>query len=95
MSRSNYSHKSRKHDDPALRFRICEIAKDRVRYSYQRIHILLQREGWRVNHKRVLRIYREEGLNLRHKRARRRVAAAHRMDRPELNAIYLSNNLLI
>ncbi len=37
-----------------------------------------------MNHKRVLRIYREEGLNLRRKRPRRRVAAAHRMDRPEL-----------
>ncbi len=45
MGRSNYSYKSRKHDDPALRFRICEIAKDRVRYGYQRIHTLLQREG--------------------------------------------------
>ncbi len=87
MSRSNYSYKNRKHDDPALRSRICEIAKDRVRYGYQRIHILLQREGWRINHKRVLRIYREEGLNLRRKRPRRRVAAAHRMDRPELSHI--------
>ncbi len=37
-----------------------------------------------MNHKRVLRIYREEGLNLRRKRPRRRVAAAHRVDRPEL-----------
>ncbi len=40
-----------------------------------------------MNHKRVLRIYREEGLNLRRKRPRRRVAAAHRMDRPELSHI--------
>ncbi|MEE9357065.1 MAG: hypothetical protein V3U62_01695 [Sedimenticolaceae bacterium] len=40
-----------------------------------------------MNHKRVLRIYREEDLNLRRKRPRRRVAAAHRMDRPELSHI--------
>ncbi len=40
-----------------------------------------------MNHKRVLRIYREEDLNLSRKRPRRRVAAAHRMDRPELSRI--------
>ncbi len=40
-----------------------------------------------MNHKRVLRIYREEDPNLRRKRPRRRVAAAHRMDRPELSRI--------
>ncbi|MBB6521318.1 transposase InsO family protein [Pseudoteredinibacter isoporae] len=54
------------------------------KYGGQRIHILLQREGWRVNHKKVLRIYREEGLNIRSKRPQRRVAAAHRMERPNI-----------
>ncbi|MBN1368484.1 MAG: IS3 family transposase [Dehalococcoidales bacterium] len=37
--------------------RINEIAKVRVRYGYKRIYVLLQREGWRINHKRVYRIY--------------------------------------
>ena len=50
-----------------------------MRYGYQRIHVLLQREGWHVNHRKVLRIYREEGLNLRSKRPGRRVAAANRL----------------
>lgn len=85
MSRSNFNYRSRKVDDAPLRMRIREIAKERLRYGYQRIHILLQREGWLVNHKKVLRIYREEGLNLRSKRPRRRVAAAHRMERPRLS----------
>ncbi len=53
----------------------------RQRYGYRRIHILLRREGWAINHKRVLRLYRQEGLNLRSKRPRRHVAAAHRLDR--------------
>jgi len=52
--------------------RIKEIASTRVRYGYKRIHILLRREGWKINHKRVYRIYREEGLNLRHKSKRKR-----------------------
>ena len=34
----------------ALRMRIREIASVRVRYGYKRIHVLLNREGWKVNH---------------------------------------------
>ena len=52
--------------------RIREIAAVRVRYGYKRIHVLLQREGWEINHKRVYRLYCEEGLNLRRKRSRKR-----------------------
>jgi putative transposase len=36
--------------------RMREIAEVRVRYGARRIHILLRREGWAVNHKRVHRI---------------------------------------
>ncbi len=74
-----------KRDDQApLRQRIKDIAAARVRYGYRRIHVLLQREGWKVNHKRVRRLYWEEGLNLRLKRPRRHVTAARRMDRPAI-----------
>ena len=38
-----------------------DLAAARVRYGYRRIHVLLRREGWRVNHKRVYRLYRLEG----------------------------------
>ena len=85
--RAVYYYTSVKRDDRALRQRIREIAAIRVRYGYLRIHVLLRREGWHVNHKRVHRIYCEEGLNLRHRRPRRRVAAAHRMERPEVSTI--------
>lgn len=54
----------------------------RIRYGYRRIHVLLRREGWPVNHKRVRRLYREEGLNLRTKRPRRHVMAARRVEQP-------------
>jgi putative transposase len=40
-----------------------------------RLHVLLRREGWAVNHKRVERLYRQEGLSLRRKR--RKKAASH------------------
>ncbi len=62
----------------ALKRRIKELAQSRVRYGYKRIHILLRREGWRINHKRVHRLYCELGLQLRSRRPRRHVSAAHR-----------------
>jgi len=71
-----------------------------MRYGYLRITVLLKRQGWQVSHKKVYRIYCEEGLHLRSKRPRRRVAAAHRLERPELTGIdqcwsmdFVSDNL--
>lgn len=61
-----------------LRMRLRELAGVRIGYGYRRLHILLQREGWQINHKRVYRLYRDEGLGLRRKRPRRRVAAVTR-----------------
>jgi putative transposase len=52
-----------------------------VRYGYRRIHVLLLREGWRVNVKCIYRLYRELGLQLRNKTPKRRVKAKLRDDR--------------
>ena len=67
-----YHYTSIRPDQAPLRMRIREIAASRVRYGYQRIYVLLRREGWQVNHKRIHRLYREEGLNLRHTKCNRR-----------------------
>ena len=64
--------------DVALRARIKAIAAIRIRYEQRRIHVLLKREGWKVNIKRVARLYREKGLALRTKLPRRRRAAVVR-----------------
>ena len=56
--------------------RILDIALARIRYGYKRIHVLLMREGWKVNHKAVYRIYREEGLNLRYRARRKKISRA-------------------
>jgi putative transposase len=61
--------------------RIKEIAAVRVRYGYKRIHVLLQREGWHINHKRVYRLYCEEGLNLCKKRPKKRTRENFRVCR--------------
>jgi len=86
LSEPVYRYRSRRSPDTTLRQRIKGIAATRMRCGYQRIHVLLRREGWLANHKKLHRIYKEEGLNLRSKRPRRRVAAAHRMERPNLSS---------
>lgn len=55
--------------------RIRDLASVRVRYGYRRLHVLLRREGWLVNHKRVYRLYKQEGLSLRLKSKKKRVSA--------------------
>jgi putative transposase len=81
VERSTYHYRSRRTGQAQLTERIKEIAATRVRYGYRRIHVLLCREGWRVNAKRVYRLYRELGLQLRHKTPKRRVKAKLREDR--------------
>jgi putative transposase len=62
-----------------LRVRLRELAEDRRRWGYRRLHVLLQREGWAVNSKRVYRIYVEEKLMVRRRKRRRRICAQARV----------------
>jgi len=65
-ARSTVRYRSRRQgDDAALRTRLRELAAQRPRFGYRRLHVLLRREGITVNHKRVERLYREEGLAVR------------------------------
>jgi putative transposase len=73
VDRSTYHYHSRRAGQAHLSKRIREIAANRVRYGYRRIHVLLGREGWQVNPKRVNRLYREISLQLRNKTPKRRV----------------------
>jgi transposase InsO family protein len=58
-------------DEESLTAQIVELASQYGRYGYKRIHELLVREGWRVNHKRVERIWRQEGLKVPKKQPKR------------------------
>lgn len=60
-------------DEVQLRERLRQLAGQRPRWGYRRLHVLLKRELGVVNHKRVYRLYREERLALR-RRKRKRVA---------------------
>ena len=78
LQRSVYRYLDQPRDDRAVRQRMKEIAETRVRYGFARIHILLRREGWRVNHKRVHRLYCLEGLQVRMRVRRRKRLSLHR-----------------
>ncbi|ELA7299579.1 IS3 family transposase, partial [Vibrio parahaemolyticus] len=64
-------------EDDKLQARIKELALERRRFGYRRIHRLLRREGFDVNHKRVYRLYSELGLMVS-KRRRRKSQCAER-----------------
>jgi len=52
--------------------RLKELAGARPRYGSRRLHVLLRREGWVVNHKKVHRLYKEIGLQLHTRRKKKR-----------------------
>jgi putative transposase len=59
-------------DDAGLRQRMKAIAQERRRFGYRRLHVLLKREGYVINHKRLFRLYREEKLAVRRPGGRKR-----------------------
>jgi putative transposase len=64
--------------DDTLQRRLIELAGERRRFGYRRLHTLLEREGFEANHKRVHRLYRQAGLAVRRRRKRDRVAVERR-----------------
>ena len=58
--------------DAELRERLKALSRERRRFGYRRLHLLLGRVGWQVNWKKLYRIYREEGLTVRKRGGRKR-----------------------
>jgi len=70
--RKSVPYRSTRDDDGSLREKLRELANQRRRFGYRRLHILLRREGVMINRKKTQRLYREEGLAVRRRRSRRR-----------------------
>lgn len=77
ISRSLYRYEAKRPEDSELKARLCELATQKRRYGYRRLHVLLRREGWEINHKRTYRVYHDAGLMVR-KRKRKRIAGVER-----------------
>jgi putative transposase len=67
MAATTYRYRSQRTDEP-LRTKLVELAREKPRFGYRRLHVLLGRSGEHVNHKRLHRIYREAGLMIRRKK---------------------------
>jgi putative transposase len=70
--RMTVRYKATRADDAHLRQRMRAIAEVRRRFGYRRLHVLLEREGYLVNHKKLFRLYREERLAVRRRGGRKR-----------------------
>ena len=80
ISRSLYRYESKRPDDTPLKERLAELAGQKRRYGYRRLHVLLRREGWLLNWKRTYRVYREAGLMVR-RRKRKRIVGIDRLQK--------------
>ncbi|WP_430448561.1 IS3 family transposase [Rhodophyticola sp.] len=70
--RKSVRYRSIRDDDGALREKLRDLANQRRRFGYRRLHILLRREGVMINRKKTQRLYKEEGLAVRRRRSRKR-----------------------
>ena len=71
FGRSSHRYQARK-DNQKLGKRLQALAEERPRFGYRRLHVLLRREGEKINHKRVWRVYKTLDLSVRKKSRRKR-----------------------
>lgn len=76
--RSSVRYQSKSGDDKDQREAIKRISKERRRFGYRRINVMLQREGIQMNHKKLRRIYAEEKLQVRRRGGRKRALGTRR-----------------
>ena len=67
-----YRYRSSRPEEGELRQRLRELAAERRRFGYRRLHLLLAREGVVVNRKKLYRLYKEEKLTVRKRGGRKR-----------------------
>ncbi len=78
VDRTSVRYAGARPDDAVLRGRLKELAAERRRFGYRRLHVLLKREGHAVNRKRVQRLYCEEKLTVRRRGGRKRAMGTRR-----------------
>ena len=71
-NRASMRYESNKSEEGLLKERITSIAHEKRRYGYRRIHVLLKREGIKINHKKLFRIYKQLGLKVLKRGGRKR-----------------------
>ena len=70
-------------ENEQLKARLVELAGERRRFGYRRLHALIRREGVQANHKRIYRLYSDAGLSVRRRKWRHGVAVERQgLERP-------------
>ena len=83
MSRTSFGYAPIiKPDEELIRKRLRKLSETRRRFGCTRLHIMLRREGFMINHKRTERLYKQEGLCLRIRR-RKKLASLLRTEIPK------------
>jgi putative transposase len=83
LSRTSFHYRPTvKPDEEVIRKRLRKLAETRRRFGCRRLHVMLMREGFKINHKRTERIYRQERLILRIRR-RKKLSSLLRTDIPK------------
>jgi len=72
VDRSTVRYQSKRPDDRDLCEEIKLVAKERRRFGYRRIQVMLERKGIFMNHKKLRRLYTEEKLQVRRRGGRKR-----------------------
>ena len=78
VDRSSVRYHRVRPDDADLRKAMKEVADERRRFGYRRVHLMLERQGWNVNQKKIRRLYREEKLQVKRRGGRKRALGTRR-----------------
>lgn len=78
VDRPTVRYQSRRVEDAELRDTIRPVSKERRRFGYRRIYVMVQLEGFTVNQKKLRNICREEKLQLRRRGGRKRALGTRR-----------------
>lgn len=76
VDRTSYRYEPQPDGRVLLREALVELAKQKPRFGYRRLGVLLAKRGWPANPKRIYRLYREEHLAVRRLKRKRLQRAA-------------------
>jgi hypothetical protein len=77
LDRSRYRYEPRADHNAELREELVKLARQKPRYGYRRLHVLLSKRGHLASAQRIYRLYREERLMVRRLGRKRLVRPAN------------------
>ena len=77
LDRSSYRYEPRADHNAQLREELVKLARQKPRYGYRRLHVLLSKRGHPASAQRIYRLYQEERLMVRRLRRKRLVRPAN------------------